>query len=164
MLNIKEELKKLDDPNLTLDQVTEMFRYTCKAFAAEDFRRFNNVFDCHERLVEWNNLEDKLLLKMKDLEEPKKLDKATFKKAMQIFADEFNNYFKIGGDRGATWIYSKYYSWKDVRDKIYQQVKADWNDFVDFIDSRLDDEVLDRMVEDGVLEEVKKDEKKCFDE
>ena len=80
-----------------------------------------------------------------------KLDKATFKKAMKVFADEFNNYFTLGG--GAGWSEDVKYDGQVVGKKIKKQRESDWNNFVDFINRRLDDEVLDKMVKDGTLKE-----------
>lgn len=86
-----------------------------------------------------------------------KPSKVEFKKAMKIFADEFNNYFTLEG--GAGWRDDVKYDGQVVGKKIRKQRESDWNSFVDFINSRLDDEVLDKMVKDGTLadKESKKD-------
>lgn len=78
------------------------------------------------------------------------MKKSQFKKAIGIFADEFNNYFTLGG--GASWSEDVKYDGQVVGKKIKKQMESDWNSFVNFINSRLDDLVLDGMVEDGKLE------------
>ena len=79
------------------------------------------------------------------------MKKSQFKKAIVIFADEFNNYFTLGG--GASWSEDVKYDGQVVGKKIKKQMESDWNSFVNFINSRLDDELLDKMVKDGTLKE-----------
>lgn len=78
------------------------------------------------------------------------MKKSQFKEAIEIFADEFNNYFTLGG--GAVWSDDAKYDGQAVGKKIKRQMESDWNSFVNFINSRLDDLVLNSMVEDGKLE------------
>lgn len=78
------------------------------------------------------------------------MTKETFKEAIKIFADEFNHYFDLNGQ--ALVDLNAIYSGKAVVASVKKQMNNDFNSFVSFINSRLNDSVLDDMEKEGRLD------------